>query len=66
MPRDKNTDCKVTGGEATLEDQEIARMCGVSLEQARQLIRAYGTDTTSMMTAARQLTGKSAVRSSRV
>jgi len=70
MPNDKNNDCKnndrkVSGGEATLADQEISRMCGVSLEQARQLIRAYGTDTTSLVTAARQLGGKSNVRSSR-
>lgn len=71
MPDDKSkTDArdrsKVAGNEE-YEVQHFATEAGVSLSQARELIRAYGNDRAKLMQAAKSLPGRGThVRSSRV
>jgi glycerol-3-phosphate dehydrogenase len=57
---------KVAGGE-DYEVQYLAKETGVSPEQARELIKAYGNDRRTLLNAARSLPGRDPhVRSSRV
>ncbi len=71
MPDDKTkTDArdrsKVAGNE-DYEVQHLATEAGVSVAQARELIRAYGNDRAKIMRAAKSLPGSgNHVRSSRV
>jgi glycerol-3-phosphate dehydrogenase len=61
--RDRN---RVAGGEE-YEAQYLAQQTGISTEQARQLVKAYGTDRQTLLKAAKGLVSSDPkVRSSRV
>ena len=71
MPDDKNkTDARDSSKVVSDEDSEvqhIATEAGISVAQARELIRAYGNDRAKIMQAAKSLPGSgNHVRSSRV
>ncbi len=72
MSKDNNViddhDRKAGDGDAGDRDEvlSILKECGVTADQARDLLRAYGNNRDALISAAKTLATKSHVRSSRV